>query len=308
MNAVGRSLRMVAIVGCVAACTDAAPRVSGIAASAGGGGSPTVTATDPDSATQDTTLDVLVTGSNFDAGSVAQWAINGVPSLKVRTNSTRFVNSRRVVANITIAADADPVLYDVIVTTTTGKKGIGTELFVVRVKATPVESPLAVTLRDDLGDRVVSDGHGVYDDAACGVSAVVNNSDSTAYLDPDRYRITRPQAVGCGGTSPRFLELRFVDLVSGPGVPGTVQTGAIMTVTSILGIAVGATEFRKARVNNTKCGLVGFNEEGGSSLAAVTRLDQSTWVVRLSAPADLGYCRNEGSLWHMPFEATIRLK
>ncbi len=129
-------------------CTDRSPTVPGITAAAGGGGGgPTVSSTKPSDAPQDTTLDVVVAGSGFDRGSTAEWAIAGVPSSKVRTNSTRYVTSKQLVANITIALDADTVLYDVLVTTSRGKKGIGTELFRVRPKGPkpppPPPDPLA---------------------------------------------------------------------------------------------------------------------------------------------------------------------
>jgi Tol biopolymer transport system component len=121
-----------ALLGMVS-CTDQEPTHPAIRAAVGGGsGSPSVTATNPDSATQDTTLDVIVSGSGFDQGSQAQWAIAGVPSTKVHTNSTQFVTSRKLIANITIAVDADTGLYDVIVTASTGKKGIGSELFAIK--------------------------------------------------------------------------------------------------------------------------------------------------------------------------------
>ena len=85
MVGVRRSLQLAVTLGSLVACTDAGPKISGITAgTAASGGDPTVTATEPDSATQDTTLDVVVTGSSFDAGSVAEWAIDGVPSLKVQ--------------------------------------------------------------------------------------------------------------------------------------------------------------------------------------------------------------------------------
>lgn len=114
-------------------CADRSPTVPTIRAAAGGSsGGLSVTATDPDSATRDTTLDVVVSGSGFDQGSVAQWAIDSVPSAKVRTNSTTYVSSKKLIANITIAADADTGLYDVIVTASTGKKGIGSELFAIQ--------------------------------------------------------------------------------------------------------------------------------------------------------------------------------
>jgi hypothetical protein len=121
----------------LAACTDSGPTLPRINAAAGSSG-PIVTSADPDNAPQDTTLDVVVNGSGFDRGSSAQWAIAGVPAPKIHTNSTRFLNSRQLVANITIALDADPAFYDVIVTTLGGKKGIGTELFAVRVKGSAV--------------------------------------------------------------------------------------------------------------------------------------------------------------------------
>jgi probable HAF family extracellular repeat protein len=96
----------------------------------------TVKSTSPDTATVDSTLDVHVFGTGFDPGSRANWAIKGVLSPKVVTNSTRFVSSTELVANITIAADAPVASYDVIVTASSGKGGIGTECFVVTPKTT----------------------------------------------------------------------------------------------------------------------------------------------------------------------------
>lgn len=96
---------------------------------------PNVTAASPNSAPQDTTLDVQVLGSGFDRGSKAEWALAGVVDpAKVRTNSTAYVSSTELRANITISLDALVASYDVIVTTSTGKKGVGTEMFVVRSK------------------------------------------------------------------------------------------------------------------------------------------------------------------------------
>ncbi len=113
------------------------------AANSPGGGArtttgPTVTSTSPSSSVRNVTLDVRVLGSGFDQGTRAEWAIHGVRSPKVVTNSTRFVSSGELVANITIAADAEVTLYDVIVTTASGKPGIGTETFEVTVQETLV--------------------------------------------------------------------------------------------------------------------------------------------------------------------------
>ncbi len=132
----------------------------------GGGGvkdvDPTVAAVDPDSATQDTTLDVLVIGSGFDEGSTAEWLIDEapVPDNKVRTNHTTYVNSKRLIANITIAADADTTAYDVQVTSSGGRKGIGIERFAVKAKLEPI--PVEVSIRDAADDGLLSDGAGAY--------------------------------------------------------------------------------------------------------------------------------------------------
>lgn len=121
------------------ACTDRAPTGpspsgAALARAAAAGKGPTVRSTVPDSATVDTTLNVRVLGGGFDVGSRANWAFKGVPSAKVVTNSTQFVSSTELVANITIARDATIGNYDVIVTTSSGKGGIGTELFAVTMK------------------------------------------------------------------------------------------------------------------------------------------------------------------------------
>ena len=92
---------------------------------------PTVTSTNPSSSVRDTTLVVQVLGSGYDNGSQAEFLLNGAPDPKVVTNSTSFVSSTRLDANITIAADAVPTYRDVAVTTSGGKKGIGTAKFQV---------------------------------------------------------------------------------------------------------------------------------------------------------------------------------
>jgi probable HAF family extracellular repeat protein len=85
----------------------------------------------PDSSERGITLDVAVNGSGFDQGSVVRFERQGVPAAKITTNSTTFVTPRKLIANITIAADADTGKYDVAVTTTSGRKGVGIELFMV---------------------------------------------------------------------------------------------------------------------------------------------------------------------------------
>ena len=98
-------------------------------ARAAGTGNPTVSSVAPDSSQRGVTLDVTVNGSGYDQGSVARLERQGVPAARITTNSTTFVTSRKLIANITIAADADTGKYDVAVTTASGRKGVGIELF-----------------------------------------------------------------------------------------------------------------------------------------------------------------------------------
>ena len=98
---------------------------------------PTVTSTDPKAGARNTTINVRVLGSGYDRGSRAVWALNGDTTLattKVKTNSTRYVSSKELLANITIAADATVDQYDVVAITAAGKKGIGIELFAVTIE------------------------------------------------------------------------------------------------------------------------------------------------------------------------------
>lgn len=91
-----------------------------------------VKAVDPDSVPQDTTLNIRILGSGFDASAKAEFLLNGVPDPGVRTNSTRFVTTTEVIANVTVSLDAVPDLYDAQVTLLAGgKKGIGTEMLAV---------------------------------------------------------------------------------------------------------------------------------------------------------------------------------
>jgi uncharacterized membrane protein len=125
----------------VAACTEqtpTAPRTDSPEFAPGGTG-PTVRSTVPASSPRDTTINVLVRGSGFDRGSRAVWALDGdttFQTTRITTNSTTVLNSRELIANITIEPDAELALFDVVVLATGGKKGVGLELFEVTVQIT----------------------------------------------------------------------------------------------------------------------------------------------------------------------------
>jgi uncharacterized membrane protein len=100
--------------------------------------SPTVTSAAPSYAYQGTTnLDVTINGSGFDRGTKASWYLNGAPYLKITVNSTSYVSPSQLVANISVASDAQIDAYDIVVTTSTTKQGIGSDCFVVTL-AVPV--------------------------------------------------------------------------------------------------------------------------------------------------------------------------
>ena len=103
----------------------------------GGGGGPTVKSASPSSGPRGTTLSVRILGSGYSAGSKASWALNGDTAFaitKVRVNSTTFISSSELVASISIDEGAALDLFDILVVTPTGKKGIGIELFEVTVQ------------------------------------------------------------------------------------------------------------------------------------------------------------------------------
>ena len=128
------------------------------------GSDPVVDATDPAQAPQDTTLDVEVLGDNFEPGSVAEFLLDETETADIKTNETRFVNKKKLIANITVSFDAATELYDVRVTTPPGRKGVGLELFEVASGTVSMEATLS-------GGSLQGDGSGSYVDQECGVEA-----------------------------------------------------------------------------------------------------------------------------------------
>ena len=112
-------------------CRDGTEPTGPMASARRAAGDPKVSSVVPDSSVVDVTLDVTVNGSGFDQGSTVALERQGVPAAGITTNSTTYVSSRKLIANITIAATADTGKYDVAVTTTRGRKGVGIELFTV---------------------------------------------------------------------------------------------------------------------------------------------------------------------------------
>jgi hypothetical protein len=104
-------------------------------AAASFGKSPTalaVTSTNPGFGDRGTTIDVHISGNGFTSGAQATWLLHGAAdAAHVRTNSTTFVSSTELVANVTIASDAQLDFWDVQIALAGGKNGVGSELFEV---------------------------------------------------------------------------------------------------------------------------------------------------------------------------------
>lgn len=95
-----------------------------------------VLSADPPSASQGTVnLNVLIKGKGFKRGAIAKFLVTRTTDTGgVRVNSTRFVSSTDLVANIDVADAAILSLYDIQVMNTDGRGGKGTELFSVTAK------------------------------------------------------------------------------------------------------------------------------------------------------------------------------
>jgi hypothetical protein len=97
-----------------------------------------VTSADPPSAEQGTiNLNVAIKGKGFDRSAKARFFLTGTTNPGgITVNSTRFVNSTELEANIDVAEDAVVSSFDIMVTASRGRTGKGTELFSVKEKST----------------------------------------------------------------------------------------------------------------------------------------------------------------------------
>ncbi len=133
---------------------------------------PSVTAANPPFGhAGDVTKQVTITGSGFTAGAQAAWERNGAVDPKIQVLSTQVVNSTQLVATITIAADAAIDLYDISVTNTDRKKGIGFALFEV-TQAIVVDGVTSMQGVNDAGDMTGTGGGTIHFNPASGLDLV----------------------------------------------------------------------------------------------------------------------------------------
>jgi len=176
----------------------------------------TVTATDPDSAFQgDSGVVVTVTGGGFTDGARAQWQLAG-DTTHIQTLSTTYVSSKELRAVIKVAANAPLASYDVAVLLRDGKKGVGAELFTVKLRGnTDVTTRVRISYDDSInvgtlatpvwvaagirGDDRLRDGSPAvpggpsneYQGNFCSFHGIVGSgtdgNGAQMYIDPDRY-------------------------------------------------------------------------------------------------------------------------
>jgi hypothetical protein len=105
--------------------------------SGGGGSKVTVTAANPPDAFQGEELDVIVSGTGFDAGSQVSYLVTGTTDAsQVDVLSVQFISSTELKTRIRPKDAALPTEYDIQVQTSSGRKGKGTTLFSVKLAET----------------------------------------------------------------------------------------------------------------------------------------------------------------------------
>ena len=196
---------------------------------------------------------------------------------------------------MTIAVDAVTTTYDIAVTTSKGKKGIGTELFAVTEPA--VTPTWLIPLADgNLGVR--SDGqfgdgtYSAYANGVCGVETVIFASASGSNSGDATLRTTKKSCT-------RRWVLHFPD-----GFTESVRTQNNLNIlqNTSYSIPVGTTAKRRLIIapgtfgsNPSRCGRLIYGPNGtvspGSDSLEVTRIDDQTWQVQSQpAPNNRAYC------------------
>jgi hypothetical protein len=101
-----------------------------------------VTAANPSSTYQGTTLDVVVTGSGFDLTAKAQYLVSGTTNPGgITVTKVVFRKSTEIVTTISVTDTADLASFDIVVTLDSGRKGKGTTLFSVKAKPNGTVTP-----------------------------------------------------------------------------------------------------------------------------------------------------------------------
>jgi hypothetical protein len=320
MPALRPSLRLVPVLLAAAiACSE--PTGSPVGLSSAKAANPVVNSADPDAATRDTTLDVRILGSGFGSGSRADFLLSGAPDPKVRTNSTQFVSSTELVANITIDASAAANYRDVQVTTAGGKKGIGTERFMVllagEMSVPGVTDPEAWSVNSS----GVAAGHGNVPGGAAGFTW---SEAAGAALTPvpAGWTTVSPRVIndagviaGIVGTAAGVSSFQVVRWTpSGPGtwtidvLPKPAANLLLLTVHGVTQLGSAVTAWKNP--NGTWDSWVWRNASGWRQLAKPSGATWCSTEAVNNAEQITGYCNGSGGgavYWASPTSAALRL-
>lgn len=277
------------LVGC-ASDSPSDPRVFSVrtagpvAAKTGGG--PAVSSANPSYGDQGTTITVQILGSGFTTGATATWLLNGVADSHVQTNSTQFVSSSEVDANITIAPDASLALWDVQVALIGGKNGVGSDAFEVTsaqvLSLTPVVSVEAANNLGDVAGYLQSDAF-VYDDATGLVDLGLHQARG---LDPDATTALGTDGAGNAVAWTHQPDGSFTQelLPSAPSSSGRMATSAARMADGTL-LAGGVDATPGVRKGDTPFNRPVVWQRVGSSWSAPTVYAYPAGVTRASTRA-----------------------
>jgi len=279
----------------------------------GGSGGPRVTATEPDSAAQDTTIDVIVSGSGFTEGAKATWALAGDTTL-VHVQSTTVLGPDRIRARIQVPATAPLASYDVEVTLSNGKKGVGAEMFKVVTRGPAPSFPVDFTITD-AGLSLQSDGKGVYRHDLCGVMG--DWGEPSTVLRPSGGRIPKSQKTACAGIAPRTstvaLGLRHIS--DDPHIDESPTPTSFNIVSIVFGFGnAQATTINAGNDGTPICGTLGLRFTPvtfpGTNHGARDELGGGQWHMYTRPwPDNKAYCENNGvvAYWHVSFDLHLQI-
>lgn len=266
---------------------------------------PTVTSALPSEAPQGTTLDVQINGSGFDQGSVAHWERNGAVDPRVHVNSTRFIKSTQLVANLTITLDAEVSPYDIVVMTRAGKKGIGTEKFTVRL----TNAVGAWTIDAARSFNFAGDGRGEYVNGQCGITGWIfyGNYDPATGVGGDG--ILDKISAGSTGCPPREIRVTL---------NGVSRRVLLLPVRQIVGLRVDESRTQDFWVildgADPKCNRLGWiGAEGGGAGGQITvsRTASDTWLATTTGNPRCFYVKGQTRIWGTTFtnvQASVVIK
>ena len=286
---------------------------------------------------QNTTIDVVINGSGFEAGMVATWKIAGVADpIQVRTNSTRYVNSRQLVANITISDQASVAAWDIEVMGK-GKGGIGTEIFEVKISTNVNTTPQAIVVfeeevnvappgeaelrepalitgdyRDRFGAASQAANSGEYQGQFCGYVTIFKWPGAELSAEADRIYDPATMDGSCGGS--RYYSFYFAGRAAAP-----LNFGPQHFVYELDSFAPGESRLQGVLfgIQQTNCNGLHFNDKyAPASNVRVTRLadvgDARRWRVE-SQGSHRAMCTvynktgpmPTGVHYYMPFAFTV---